>query len=65
MKGIDNKLKNAVAANIGFSSNNTVFRVDDDECYNSVVMLGYMMVNLFVRAGIKKVSLSLISTKMK
>lgn len=39
MKGVNAKLKNAVAANIGFSSNNTVFRVDDDECYNSVVML--------------------------
>ena len=39
MKGKDNRLKNAVAANRGFSLNNTVFRVDDDECYNSVVML--------------------------
>ena len=39
MKGIDAKLKNAVAANRGFSSNNTVFKVDDDDCYNSVVML--------------------------
>ena len=39
MSGINAKLKNAVANNIGFSSNNTVFRVDDDECYNSVVML--------------------------
>ena len=39
MTGINAKLKNAVANNIGFSSNNTVFRVDDDECYNSVVML--------------------------
>ena len=39
MTGINTKLKNAVVNNIGFSSNNTVFRVDDDECYNSVVML--------------------------
>lgn len=39
MKGINVRLKNAVAANVGFSSGNTVFRVDDDECYNSVVML--------------------------
>ena len=39
MRGIDTKLKNAVASNIEFSSNNTVFKVDDDECYNSVVML--------------------------
>lgn len=39
MTGINTKLKNAVTNNIGFSSSNTVFRVDDDECYNSVVML--------------------------
>ena len=39
MRGIDNMLKNAVVANRGFSSNNTVFKVDDDDRYNSVVML--------------------------
>ena len=39
MKGIDAKLKNAVAENRGFSSNNTVFKVNDDDCYDSVVML--------------------------